>query len=464
MSTVAPTDIAASLIELLGSESKVSVGSSILAHHARDGGLVAARTPDVVVFPESTGDVATVLRFANEYGIPVTPYGAGTSQGGKTVPLFGGISLDLLRMDNIVAVHGDDFDAVVQAGVLRKALNTRVAEHGLFFPVDPGADASLGGMASMNASGTTTVRYGGMRANILALEVVLADGSVVRTGARARKSSAGYDMTSLLIGSEGTLGVITELTLRLHPIPEKTVVARVSFADLTNASKAVVALTATSSSISRIELLDAHTLSIVNAHFGTELAEAPTLWIEYGGTAKAIEEDIEFGRELWEELGSIDSVVESDPTAQHRIWEARHDFGYALFARHPGKIPLGTDICVPISELPSAIAHARELIDETGLEASLVAHAGDGNFHFAFMVDPDSDEPELVKQIHASMVEHALACGGTSSAEKGIGVDRQDFLLREHGDLVPAMRAVKAALDPSGILNPGKIFSDAAPS
>jgi D-lactate dehydrogenase (cytochrome) len=460
VSAVSSTEIAAALIELLGSETKVSTGSSILAHHAHDGGLIEGRTPDAVVFPESTDDVAAVMRYATEHRIPVTPYGAGTSRGGKTVPLFGGISLDLSRMDAIVAVHPDDFDVVVQPGVLRKALNARLAEHGLFFPVDPGADASLGGMASTNASGTTTVRYGGMRPNVLALEAVLADGSVVRTGTRARKSSAGYDMTNLLIGAEGTLGVITELTLRIHPIPEKTVVARVSFDDLANASKAVVALTASSSIISRIELLDAHTISIVNAHFGTELVEAPTLWIEYGGSKKAIEDDIEFGREIWEELGSIDIVVEGDPTAQHRIWEARHNFGPALWARHPGKTSTGTDICVPISELPSAIAYARTLIDETGLDVSLVAHAGDGNFHFVFMVNPASDEPALVKRIYKSMAEHALACGGTSSAEHGIGVEKQGFLLLEHGDLLPAMRAIKAALDPAGILNPGKIFAD----
>jgi D-lactate dehydrogenase (cytochrome) len=420
--------------------------------------------PDVVVFPESTSDVAAVVRLAAERRIPVTPFGAGTSRGGKTIPIAGGISLDLTRMDAIVAVHREDFDVVVQPGVLRKALNARLGAHGLFFPVDPGADASLGGMASTNASGTTTVRYGGMHANVLALEAVLADGSIVRTGTRARKSSAGYDVTNLLIGAEGTLGVITELTLRVYAIPERVAVARVSFDDVDGATKAVVALTGLSSTISRIELLDGPTIAIVNAHFGTQLAEGPTLFVEYGGSEHAIDDDIALTREVSGELRSTNIVIERDPTAMHRLWEARHNLGHALHARHPGKTSLGTDVCVPISKLPDAVANARRLIEAHGLDAALCAHAGDGNFHFVFMIEPASDDHAAAREIYAEMIEHALACGGTSSAEHGIGIEKQAFLLREHGDLVPAMRAIKAALDPAGIMNPGKIFTALEPT
>jgi D-lactate dehydrogenase (cytochrome) len=453
-----PGDLASALSDRIGA-GKVSTGSSILVHHAHDGGMIPMHMPDVVVFPESTTDVADVIGLAAERRIPVTPFGAGTSKGGKTIPAEGGISLDLTRMDAIIAVHPEDFNVVVQPGVLRKALNVRLAEHGLFFPVDPGADASLGGMASTNASGTTTVRYGGMHPNVLALEAVLADGSIVRTGTKARKSSAGYDLTNLLIGAEGTLGVITELTLAVYAIPERVAVARVSFAEVESATKAVVALTGLTSTVSRVELLDGPTLAIVNAHFGTQLRAAPTLFVEYGGSPHAIEDDITLTRDVCRDLGSVDIVVEHDPTAMHRLWEARHNLGHALHARNPGKTSFGTDICVPISELPAAVANGRRLIEARGLDAALVAHAGDGNFHFVFMLDPASDDHAAAKEIYTEMIERALACGGTCSAEHGIGMEKQSFLVREHGDLIPAMRAIKAALDPAGIMNPGKIFA-----
>jgi len=458
--TAGAMSLDADLAALLGRPDLVSAGSSILALHAHDGSLAPPTTPEVVVFPETTQHVAQVMAYANEHVIPVTPYAAGTSSSGKTVPLKGGISLDMTRMDRIVAVHDRDFDVVVGPGVLRKALNVALAEHGLFFPVDPGADASLGGMASTNASGTTTVRYGGMRANILALEVVLADGSIVRTGTRARKTTAGYDMTDLFVGAEGTLGVITELTLRAHAIPERIVSARVSFPDLVAAANAVVSVVSLSTILSRIEMLDGPTLEIVNAHFGTDLNPGPTLFIEVGGSERGVDEEIELIGELCRAAGGLELAVERDPTAQHRLWDARHNFGHALAARFPGRTTIGTDVCVPISVLPDAVANARRHIDAHGLHACLVAHAGDGNFHFVFMVDPATDEPARVQEIYGAMVDHALAHGGTCSAEHGIGVEKQGFLQREHGDLVPAMWAVKRALDPKGIINPGKILPE----
>ena len=448
------------LSALLGDGRKVSAGMSVRELHAHDGSLVPRCPPDVVAFPEDTQDVSLLMQFAHAHDVPVTPFGAGTSSAGKTVPLHGGISLDLGRMNAIVAIHPQDFDVVVQPGVLRKALNRRLADHGVFFPVDPGADASLGGMASTNASGTTTVRYGGMRRNVLGLEVVLADGTVVRTGTRAAKSSAGYDMTNLFVGAEGTLGVITELILRVHARPEQTVSARLAFGSLRAAARAVASLTGLSAVLSRLELLDGPTIAIVNAHFGTGLPEQPTLLAEYGGAPAAVAGDLELAHEVCRELRSGDIVVERDPTAQARLWDARHNFGHALAARHPGKVAIGTDICVPISRLPEAIEAGREKIAAAGLEACLVAHAGDGNFHFVVVVDPGSVEPVVAQEIYDEMVEHALSCGGTAAAEHGIGAEKLTYLVREHGDLVPAMHAIKDALDPRRILNPGKVLDE----
>lgn len=448
----------AELRELLGARDRASAGDSVRAQHGRDQRL-AGLDPDVVAFPLSTAEVAAVVRFAAERRLPLIPFGAGTSSGGKFVAPDGGISLDLSRMDRVLAIHPEDFDVVVQPGVLRKGLNRRLGEHGLFFPVDPGADASLGGMASTNASGTTTFRYGGMRANTLALEVVLADGSVARTGARARKTSAGYDVTGLFVGAEGTLGVITELTLRLHPIVERIVLGRAAFADLETAVEAVVALSRSATAISRLELLDGPTVAIVNRHSGGSLPEAPTLFIEFGGSPLAVDEEIALSLDTCRELGEVRLEVERDPTAQHRLWEARYEFGHALLAARPGKTMVSTDVCVPISELPGAIANGRALIAAEGLEACLVAHAGDGNFHFVFAVDADSGEPAAVERINAAMVDHALTRGGTSTAEHGVGLELIGALEREHGDLLPTLRALKGALDPGGLMNPGKMLS-----
>jgi D-lactate dehydrogenase (cytochrome) len=455
-------ELRAALLELVADERRVSTSESVLDQHGQDLSHHEHRRPDAVVYPQATAEVAAILRWANGRGVPVVPFGAGTSIEGHVIPAHGGISLDLTRMDRILELRPQDLLAVVQPGVLRSALNAAAGEHGFQFPVDPGADATLGGMAATNASGTTTVRYGGMRTNVLALEAVLADGRIVRPGSRAAKTSAGYDLRSLFVGSEGTLGVITELTLRLHGIPEAVVAVRAAFADLDAACGAAVALVASGLSVTRLELLDALTIAAVNAYKGTAYAEAPSLFLELGGSEAGVGGDLDAAHELCEGEGCAAWQAERDPTARGRLWEARHHVLFALVPGSPGKLHKSTDVCVPVSELPAAVRRARELAEEVALAASIIAHAGDGNYHVLFMLDPD-DPAELAaaEQLNDALVEHALEAGGTCTGEHGIGSGKIGYLEREHGDLVPLMRQIKRAFDPNGILNPGKVLPEA---
>jgi D-lactate dehydrogenase (cytochrome) len=354
-------------------------------------------------------------------------------------------------MDRLVALRPDELNATVQPGLTRLALNAAAGAHGLFFPVDPGADASLGGMAATNASGTTTVRYGGMRRNVLALEVALGDGRVVRTGTRAAKSSAGYDLTSLFVGSEGTLGVITELTLRLYGIPDRVLAARATFASLDDACEAAAALVAAGAPVARVELLDALTLRAVNAYNATAFAETPTLFLEIEGDDADV-------RELCG--GALSYESDADPTGRTRLWQARHNVLFALLASSPGKVHKATDVCVPVPMLADGVRQARAAIEARRLDASIVAHAGDGNYHVLFMLDPnDPAERERADELNAEIVEWALAHGGTCTGEHGIGLGKLEYLEQEHGDLIPLMRGIKALLDPAGILNPGKVVA-----
>jgi D-lactate dehydrogenase (cytochrome) len=434
---------------VIADERRVLDGDSVLDQHGRDLSQHEPRRPDVVVFPESTDEVARVLGFASAESVPVVPFGAGTSLEGHVIPVAGGICLSLARMDAVLALRADELNATVQPGLTRLALNAAAGEHGLFFPVDPGADASLGGMAATNASGTTTVRYGGMRRNVLALEVALADGTVVRTGTRAAKSSAGYDLTSLLVGSEGTLGVITELTVRLYGIPDRVLAVRASFATLDDACAAAAALVAAGAPVSRLELLDGPTLGAVNAYKRTSFAETPTLFVE-------VEGDDEEVRELCG--AALAYEAEADPTGRARLWEARHHVLFALLAASPGKVHKSTDVCVPVPALAASIRHARAALDQRGLEATIVAHAGDGNHHVLFMLDPaDPEERRRADELNAEIVEWALEHGGTCTGEHGIGMGKLGYLAREHGDLLPLMRGLKRLFDPAGILNPGKV-------
>lgn len=450
------------LLEVVPDPSRVSDGESVLEGHSRDLTYHPGRRPDVVVFPTSTEEVAAVLAHANSERIPVVPYGAGSSLEGHVIPVAGGIVLDLSRLDKVVEVRPADLQATVQAGVPRSALNAAAAEHGLQFPVDPGADATLGGMAATNASGTTTVRYGGMRAQVLALEVVLADGTVIRPGSRAVKTSAGYDLRGLFVGSEGTLGVITELTLRLYGIPEHTVAVRASFPDIGAACRAAVAMIGSGVMVTRVELLDAETIAAVNAYMDRTYAEAPSLFIEFGGTEAGVAGDLEATREIagWEGCTSFESETQQEERA--RLWEARHNSFFALAARSPGKGALSTDVAVPLSELPAAVEFARARADARGRNAIIIGHVGDGNFHVGLTIDPD-DPADLAdaRALNDELVEFALARGGTSTGEHGIGLGKIAYLEQEHGDLIPYYRAVKNAFDPNGILNPGKVIPQA---
>jgi D-lactate dehydrogenase (cytochrome) len=451
-------DLRAELLRLVPDERRVTDSESALEQHSADLSYHPPRRPDVVVFPESTAEVARVLEWADRAGVPVVAFGAGTSLEGHVIPLEGGISLDLTRMNGIVALRPDDLDATVQPGVTRSQLEAAAGPHGLWFPVDPGADATLGGMAATNASGTTTVRYGGMRTHVLALEVVLADGRVVRTGSRAVKTSAGYNLTNLFIGSEGTLGVITELTLRLHPIPEHIVVARAAFPTVEAACRAAAAIIGSGVLVTRCELLDAMTIAALNAFSGTDFPASPYLFVEFGGTEAGVAGDLATTRELAEDEGATAFESESDPTARARMWSARHNALMASLALAPGSKAMTTDVAVPVSELAGAIEQARRALDESGLRGGIVGHVGDGNFHVAFLLDP-SDAASIAQAdaLNSRVVEDALARGGTCTGEHGIGFGKLGYLEQEHGDLIPLFRGIKQLFDPNGILNPGKV-------
>jgi D-lactate dehydrogenase (cytochrome) len=457
---VVALDLRAELLRLVPDERRVSTSESVLAQHGEDISHHARHDPDVVVFAESTSEVAAVLAFANGHGIPVTPFGAGTSLEGSIIPVDGGISLDLTRMDRVLALHPEDMQAVVQPGVPRSKLNEAAGAHGLFFPVDPGADATLGGMASTNASGTTTVRYGGMRPQVLALEVVLADGTVIRPGSRAVKTSAGYHLTGLFVGAEGTLGVITELTLRLYGIPDYVVAVRAAFPDADAACRAATTMMASGIAVSRCEYVDGVVIAPINRVKGTDFPEVPHLWIEFsGGSDEGVARDLEAAREIAESEGCESFAAEVDPTARARLWEARHHALLCVAAESPGKMHYATDVCVPVSDLPESFKLARRLIDESGLAGGIVGHLGDGNYHLGLMIDPaDSAGLAAAKRVNEGIVADALARGGTCTGEHGIGLGKKHFLEQEHGDLLPLMRGIKQLLDPNGILNPGKVL------
>ena len=433
-------------------------GDSALDQHGADLSYHPPARPDVVVYPASTEEVARVLAYAHEHRIPVVPFGAGTSLEGHVIPLRGGISLDLTRLDRILAVRPEDLTATVQAGVTRLQLDAAVGPRGLWFPVDPGADATLGGMAATNASGTTTVRYGGMRAHVLELEAVLPGGRAIRAGSRAAKSSAGYYLSGLFVGSEGTLGVITELTLRLHPIPEQSVVARAAFPSIETACEAAAAMIAAGVQLTRCELLDALTVAALNAFAGVDLPVSPYLFLEVGGTEAAVAGDLATARELVVDAGATAFESFADPTERAQMWGMRHKVLMASLALAPGLRSMTTDVAVPVSELPAAIAAARRALDDSDLRGGIVGHVGDGNFHVAFLLDPtDAASVAQAKLLNDAIVEDALARGGTCTGEHGVGFGKIGYLAQEHGDLLDLYRGIKMLFDPHGIMNPGKV-------
>lgn len=456
----APHRLFAALGEHFGS--RFSRGESTCLQHGRDESIHPPEPPDAVVFAQSTEEVATVVRLCREHNVPIIPYGAGSSVEGHLLAVKGGISLDLSGMNKVLDIHSEDLDATVQSGVTRKQLNEALKGSGLFFPIDPGADASLGGMAATRASGTNAVRYGTMRENVMAMTVVLADGRIIRTGSRAKKSSAGYDLTRLLVGSEGTLGIITELTVRLYPIPEAISAAVCPFPEVDDAVNAVIRTIQIGIPVARIELLDALTLKAINRFSKTNLPEQPTLFFEFHGSEASVTEQAKTVQEIAREHGGEHFEWATRPEDRSRLWQARHDAYFACLQMRPGSRAFPTDVCVPISRLAECI-HATNLdLQQASIPVMLFGHVGDGNFHLVVLIDPDNEEEmNEAERINERVVERALAMEGTCTGEHGIGLGKKKFMVREHGEeAIEVMRALKNTLDPQGLLNPGKILPE----
>jgi D-lactate dehydrogenase (cytochrome) len=437
---------------------QVGTSHAVLEQHAHGESYHLWVLPDAVVFPESTADVARVLRFAAERRIPVTPVGANSSLEGHTVPLHGGISLDLTRMDRILEFRPEDLLIVVQPGVTYPQVNERARRSGLFFPVDPGAHASIGGMVSTNASGTAAVRYGVTGDYVLALEVVLPSGEIIRTGSRARKSSSGYDLKSLFCGAEGTLGVITEITLRLAGLPEAASAARVPFPDAGAAAGFVTSLIQAGVPVARCELLDPRSIAAVNRHKGTSYPEEMTIFLEFHGSAAGVASDAAFAEALAADSGALAFEASSDPEERARIWDARHSMFYAQVAANPGAASIVTDVAIPISRLPRAVDRALAACAAVDLSAYLIGHVGDGNFHVIIFYPSSGDEHGAARaeEVAHRIVHEALAAGGTATGEHGVGVRKLRYMEAEHGPSLGLMRALKRQIDPLGIMNPGK--------
>ena len=440
---------------------RLSTAAAVREQHGRDESPFPVTPPDAVVFCETTDEVAAVVHLASEHQVPVIPYGVGSSLEGHLLAVEGGISIDLSRMTRIVRLNPEDLTVTVEAGVTREQLNREIRDQGLFFPIDPGANATLGGMAATRASGTNAVRYGTMRENVLGLTVVTASGAVVRTGTRAKKSSAGYDMTRLYVGSEGTLGVMTEVTLKLYPLPEAVSAAICHFADIGAAVRATIQTIQMGVPIARCELLDVNAVRAVNAHSKLGLRESPMLLMEFHGSDASVKEQAETVQQIASELGGEDFQWASTPEERTRLWSARHKAYFAGMAMNPGCRTVTTDTCVPISRLAEIIEASVREADESRLPYYIVGHVGDGNFHLAYLVkDGDAPQRALAEQLSLQMVQRAIALEGTCTGEHGIGLHKMAFLPQEAGEgTVELMRQVKRALDPKNIMNPGKIFS-----
>ncbi|AJP49051.1 2-hydroxy-acid oxidase [Rugosibacter aromaticivorans] len=444
--------------------SRFSVAEAVRLHHGKDESSHPPMPPDAVVFAESTEEVAATLMCCNAYRTPVIAYGTGTSLEGHILAVQGGVCIDLSALNNVVAVRAEDMDATVQCGVTRKKLNEWLNGTGLFFPIDPGADASLGGMAATRASGTNAVRYGTMRENVLGMTVVLADGRILKTGGRARKSSAGYDLTRLMVGSEGTLGLITELTVRLHPLPEAIASAVCTFPSIVAAVNTVIQTIQVGVPVARMELLDALAISALNRYSKTSLREEPTLFFEFHGSPASVQEQTTLVADIAKTHGGKDFDWATRPEDRSRLWQARHDALWAALGLKPGARALSTDVCVPISRLAECIAETIADIAAINLPSPIpspiVGHVGDGNFHVVLLIDPNNpDEITRAHDFATRLAHRAISMDGTSTGEHGIGLGKRDYLIPEHGVVaIDVMRAIKQALDPNNILNPGKIL------
>ncbi|WP_286232240.1 FAD-binding oxidoreductase [Neobacillus mesonae] len=449
------------LIALKGilSQDQVSINQTILEQHSKDESYHTPSLPDIVVFPATTEEVSNILKLASGFKVPVIPFGRGTSLEGHVIPYKKGITIDFSLMNKVLEIREQDFLVKVQPGVTRTQLNKELKKYGLFFSVDPGADATLGGMAATNASGTTSVRYGVMRDQVRDLEVVLADGTVIHTGSLAEKSSSGLHLNGLFVGSEGTLGCFTELTLRVYGIPEYIMAARASFPTVHDAVSAVVSILSAGIPIARVELVDEQSMKQVNLFSDTDYQVKPTLFLEFHGNKAGLKQDVEFMKEIVADCQCEGIEFETDQAALNRLWEARHNLAYAYIHGYPGKKMMTTDVCLPISELAGAIEHAREELNKLGLTGGIVGHVGDGNFHTVLMIDTNnSEEIKKAEEFNESIVLHALERGGTCTGEHGVGVGKQKYQEREHGEALKVMEKIKMALDPENLMNPNKIM------
>ncbi|MCU0940983.1 MAG: FAD-binding protein [Hydrogenophaga sp.] len=461
--TVAQREVPAAFLTELQQRfgSQCSTAMAVREQHGRDESTFTVPPPAAVVFALSTQDVADAVALCARHQVPVIPFGVGSSLEGHLLAVQGGISIDVSRMDKVLSINAEDLTVTVQPGVTRKAVNEAVKSEGLFFPIDPGADASIGGMTATRASGTNAVRYGTMRENVLALEVVTARGEVIRTGTRAKKSSAGYDLTRLMVGSEGTLGVITEVTLKLYPLPEAISAAICSFPTIEAAVRTVIQVIQLGVPIARCELIDANTVRMVNAHSKLGLREEHLLLMEFHGSPASVKEQAETVQEIASDFGGNAFEWATTPEERTRLWTARHNAYFAAIQSKPGCRAVSTDTCVPISRLADCLLDSVAEADATGLPYFLVGHVGDGNFHFGYLIDPDNaDERRVAEELNIKLVTRALKLEGTCTGEHGVGLHKMGFLLDEAGaGAVDMMRTIKRALDPDNILNPGKIFS-----
>jgi D-lactate dehydrogenase (cytochrome) len=460
-----PRELDASLLDalraLLGD--RVTTSRGVREHHGKDESYYPYALPEAVVFPHTTEEVRDIVDICRRHRTPMIPFGVGTSLEGHVLANAGGVTVDMSQMNKVLRVSVDDLDATVQAGVTRKQLNEEVRHTGLFFPVDPGADATLGGMASTRASGTNAVRYGTMRENVLSLTVVLADGRIIRTARRSRKSAAGYDLTRLFVGAEGTLGIITEVTVRLYAVPDAMSAAVCSFKDMAGAVSTVIQTLQAGIPIARSEALCATTMKALNAYNKTRHKEQPTLFLEFHGTQKGVAEQAELVQDIAREHGGEDFQWAVNAEDRNRLWSARHQAYFAGLQLRPGSRALSTDVCVPISRLTECILETSEDIEHASMPIPLFGHVGDGNFHLMILIDPDSAaDLQEAKALNERLVRRALEMEGTCTGEHGVGAGKRDWLRVEHGEAVTLMQSIKRTFDPDNLMNPGKVVPDAA--
>ncbi len=439
---------------------RVSTSAAVREHHGKDESYFPYAPPDAVVFPHTTEEVRDLVNICRRHRVPMIPYGVGTSLEGHILAIHGGVCVDMSQMNKVLAVHEQDLDAVVQAGVTRKQLNEYIKHTGLFFPIDPGADATLGGMSATRASGTNAVRYGTMRENVLSLKVVLADGRIIQTSRRAKKSAAGYDLTRLFVGSEGTLGIITEVTVKLHPVQAAMSAAVCTFPTIQGAADTVIQTLQAGIPVARSELLCATTMAALNRYNKTSHREMPTLLLEFHGTEASVVEQAQMVQEFARDNGGLDFQWATKPEERTRLWEARHHAYFACLQLKPGSRAISTDVCVPISRLAECVVETTKDIEKASMPIPLFGHVGDGNFHLMILIDPDNPaDVEEAKALNVRLVKRALAMEGTCTGEHGVGIGKQPYMLEELGDAVDLMRDLKRTFDPENLFNPGKVVS-----